>query len=137
MPRAVPVGLRPLQGAAPRRPGARRAGAEQGLILGSRILLATLWLLHWLPLPLQAALGRSLGRLLHAAAGPRRAIALRNVELCFPEMDERARRGLERGHFQWLARSILQRGVLLYAATARLKRLIPGQGDPTLAQRRG
>ena len=105
------------------------------MMLGSRLLLAVLWLLHWLPLPLQAALGSTLGTLLHAVAGSRRAIALRNVELCFPEMSERDRRALVKSHFRWLARSILERGLLWYASGERLRRLIRVEGDVALAER--
>ena len=103
--------------------------------MASRLLLALLWLLHWLPLSLQAVLGRGLGRLLHAAAGARRRIALRNVELCLPEMPEPEREALVREHFQWLGRSILERGMLWYASPARLKRLIHVEGDVSLAER--
>jgi KDO2-lipid IV(A) lauroyltransferase len=105
------------------------------LTLGPRILLGLLWLLHWLPLALQAPLGRAIGRLLHALAGSRRRIALRNVELCFPELGEPERRALVREHFGWLGRSIVERGVLWFASTARLKRLIHVEGDVTLAER--
>ena len=80
--------------------------------MGARILLGTLWLFHWLPLSLQAVLGRALGRLLHAVAGSRKRIALRNVELCFPEKSAAERTQLVREHFQWLGRSILERGLL-------------------------
>jgi Kdo2-lipid IVA lauroyltransferase/acyltransferase len=103
--------------------------------LGSRFLLGTLWLLHWLPLPVLAALGRGVGRLLHALAGTRRQIARRNVELCFPEKAEAERHALVREHFQWLGRSILERGVLWFASTPRLKRLIRVEGDAALAER--
>jgi KDO2-lipid IV(A) lauroyltransferase len=103
--------------------------------LGSRLLLALLWLLHWLPLPMQAALGRGFGRLLHALARSRRAIARRNVELCLPELPQQGREALVREHFQWLARSILERGLLWYASTKRLSRLIRVEGDVALAER--
>jgi Kdo2-lipid IVA lauroyltransferase/acyltransferase len=105
------------------------------MTVGSRLLLAFLWLLHWLPLPAQAALGRGLGRLLHALAGSRRHIARRNLALCFPEMAEEQRHALVREHFQWLGRSILERGLLWYAPTDRLRRLIRVEGDVTLAER--
>ncbi len=94
-----------------------------------------LWLLHWLPLGVQAALGRSLGRLLHATAGARRRIALRNLALCFPEQSQAQREQLAREHFLWLGRSILERGLLWYASPARLKRLIHVEGDVGLAER--
>jgi KDO2-lipid IV(A) lauroyltransferase len=99
------------------------------------MLLALLWLLHWLPLAVQALIGRGVGALLHAAAPTRRRIALRNVELCFPEMAAAERALLVRSHFQWLGRSILERGLLWYAPSERLKRLIHVEGDVTLAER--
>lgn len=94
-----------------------------------------MWLFHWLPLSLQALLGRALGRLLHAVAGSRRRIALRNVELCFPEKSLAERTQLVREHFEWLGRSILERGLLWYAPAERLKRLIQIEGDVGLAER--
>ncbi|HEY9067191.1 MAG TPA: lipid A biosynthesis acyltransferase [Burkholderiaceae bacterium] len=103
--------------------------------LGTRILLGVLWLLHWLPLPVQAALGRGIGALLYAVAGTRRRIALRNLELCLPEKSPREREALAREHFGWLGRSLLERGLLFWASPARLKRLIHVEGDVTLAER--
>jgi KDO2-lipid IV(A) lauroyltransferase len=102
--------------------------------LGARILLATLWLLHWLPLGVQALLGRGIGKLLFALAGTRRRIAMRNIGLCFPEQSAAQHKQLAREHFEWLGRSILERGVLWYASPARLKRLIQVEGDVLLAE---
>jgi Kdo2-lipid IVA lauroyltransferase/acyltransferase len=103
--------------------------------LGARIVLSLLWLLHWLPLAWLALLGRGLGLLLHATASSRRAVARRNLELCLPELPEAERHALVREHFQWLGRSLLERGLLFYASPARLKRLIHVEGDVTLAER--
>lgn len=103
--------------------------------LASRALLGLLWLVHWLPLGLQAALGSGLGRLLHAVAGSRRRIARRNVELCLPELDARQRHALVREHFRWLGRSLLERPLLWYASPDRLRRLIHVHGDVKLAER--
>ena len=103
--------------------------------MASRLFLALLWLTHWLPLPLLAAIGRGVGLLLHAFARSRRHVALRNVELCFPEQPDAQRRALVREHFQWLGRSIVERGLLWYAPTERLKRLIHVEGDVTQAER--
>ncbi len=103
--------------------------------MAARLLLATLWLLHWLPLPLLAVVGRGIGRLLFGLAGSRRRIALRNLELCFPEQTAAQREALAREHFQWLGRSIVERGLLWYASPARLKRLIRVEGDVQLAER--
>ncbi len=101
----------------------------------SRLLLALLWLLHWLPLSLQALCGNGLGRIGYVLVGSRRAVALRNLALCFPERSEGERKRLARAHFRWLGRSLLERGLLWYASPARLKRLIRVEGDVHLAER--
>ena len=103
--------------------------------MGTRLLLGFLWLVQCLPLAVQAALGRALGRLLHALAGSRRRVARRNVELCFPEQSVAAREALVREHFQWLGRSLLERGLLWYGSPERLRRLIHVDGDVGLAER--
>ena len=100
----------------------------------ARLLLLVAWLLQWLPLSVQAALGRGFGRLLHLLARQRRAVALRNVELCLPELPPAERRALVRAHFQWLGRSLLERGLLWYASPARLRRLIQVEGEVQFAQ---
>ena len=70
----------------------------------ARAILGLLWLLQALPLAVQAALGRGLGRLLHLLAGGRRRVALCNVQLCLPALDEAARAALVRQHFSgWRA----------------------------------
>ena len=102
--------------------------------LGAHLVIGLLWLLHFLPLPLLAALGRGLGGLLWRLAGSRRRIALRNLELCFPELDEVARRALAREHFALLGRSLLERGLLWFAPAARLQRLIHLKGNIKLAE---
>ena len=103
--------------------------------LGARLTLATLWLLHWLPLGALAAVGRGFGWVLYRLGGSRRRVARRNLELCLPELDPAARKDLLREHFQWLGRSLLERGLLWYAPPARLRRLIRVEGDVGLAER--
>lgn len=103
--------------------------------MGARILLGVLWLVHGLPLAWQAALGRGLGSLLFATYGARRRIALRNIGLCFPQQDATQHEALAREHFRWLGRSLIERGLLLYASPRRLKRLIHVEGDVGLAER--
>jgi len=103
--------------------------------IGARAAIALLWLLHWLPLPLLALLGRGLGALLWRLAGSRRRIALRNLELCFPELGDAERRRLAREHFGWMGRSILERGLLWFASRERLLRLMEFDGDIHQAER--
>ena len=102
---------------------------------GAKFLIGLLWLLHFLPLSLLAALGRGLGGLLWLLAGSRRRIALRNLELCFPELGVAQRRALAREHFGWMGRSVLERGLLWFAPAERLQRLMEIKGDIQLAQR--
>ena len=99
------------------------------------LVLGLLRTLQALPLAWQAALGRGLGRLLFALAASRRRVALRNVQLCLPALDEAGRRALVREHFEWLARSLLERGLLWYAPVPRLRKLIRVEGDVGLAER--
>jgi Kdo2-lipid IVA lauroyltransferase/acyltransferase len=103
--------------------------------VGAHTLLALVWLLHWLPLAVLAPLGRLVGLALHLFARGRRQVALRNVELCLPELPLAERRALVREHFQWLGRSALERGLLWYASPQRLRRLIHVEGDVGLADR--
>lgn len=102
--------------------------------MGTRVLLAALWLFHWLPLGVQALFGRALGRLGYAVAGRRRRIALRNLGLCLPALTAPQREALAREHFEWLGRSLLERGLLFYASERRLRRLIHVEGDVKLAE---
>jgi len=99
------------------------------------LLIAILWLVHWLPMSAQAALGRGLGRLLFAVARSRRRVALRNLELCLSELTPEQRLALTREHFRWLGRSLLERGLLWYGSPQRLRRLVHVEGDIGLADR--
>jgi len=112
------------------------AGLRQALANGgARALLVLFWLLQWLPLPVQAALGRGLGRVLHTFGRSRRRVAETNIALCLPELSEAAHAALVREHFEWLGRSLVERALLWYAPRARLERLIHVEGDIGLAER--
>ena len=101
----------------------------------ARIGLAALWIFQWLPLGLQAACGNALGRIGWRLVPSRRRVALRNLELCLPELTSDEREAIAREHFRWLGRSLLERGLLWYASPARLRRLIRVEGDVGLAER--
>ena len=101
----------------------------------ARLVLAFLWALSWLPLALQAAIGRGLGTLLWVLAGSRKRIALRNLELTMPDKSEAERHAIAYENFQWIARSFLERGLLWYASPERLRRLMHVEGDPGFAER--
>jgi KDO2-lipid IV(A) lauroyltransferase len=89
-----------------------------------RLLLALMWLLHWLPLPVLGRIGDAVGAVLFALLRGRRHIALTNLRLCLPALSEAERTALARRHFQAYSRSIWERGILWWASEARLRRLI-------------
>lgn len=89
-----------------------------------RLLLAVMWLLHWLPLSVLGRIGEGIGSLLFLTVRSRRRIALTNLRLCMPELSEAERTAMAKCHFQAYARSVLERGVLWWAPESRLKRLI-------------
>jgi KDO2-lipid IV(A) lauroyltransferase len=94
----------------------------------TRLGLAILWLLHWLPLRILGALGRALGVLAYGAARGRRRVALVNLEACFPQWDEAERHRVVRQHFQALARSALELGILWWGSKERIQRIVRIEG---------
>lgn len=104
--------------------------------LFSRLAVFLLWLLHWLPLPVLRAFGGLLGRLLFAVGRERRMVALTNLGLCFPEMDETERIALARRHFIAFARAFLDRTLGWWASPKRLASLIRLSGGEHLKQGR-
>jgi lauroyl/myristoyl acyltransferase len=55
----------------------------------SRLLIASVWILHLLPLPVLACLGNALGVVIYGLARRRRHIVMVNLGLCFPEFDSK------------------------------------------------
>jgi Kdo2-lipid IVA lauroyltransferase/acyltransferase len=94
----------------------------------TRVALAVVWLLHFLPLALLAPIGRSLGLLGYALARERRHVALTNVRLCFPHLSGADRRRLVRRHFQAFARAVLERGILWWGSKERVLRIVRVEG---------
>jgi len=90
----------------------------------TRLVLALMWVLHWLPLPALAALGRLLGRLLFRFGHERRHVTLTNLGLCFPQMPDERKSALALRHFEMFGRSFLERGLLWWASPARIRRLV-------------
>jgi len=92
-----------------------------------------MWLLHWLPLPLLAALGRGLGLALYLLVGERRDVTLTNLGLCFPHLSPTEKSALARRHFMSFGRSILELGLWWHASPERIRRLVTLEGGERLA----
>lgn len=84
--------------------------------------------LAWLPWAWQRALGHPLGALLRLLLGKRRAIARRNLELCFPELDAAAREALLRGHFRALAVGVFEFARAWWGSIGPLRRGLVVEG---------
>ena len=94
----------------------------------TRVALALVWLLHFLPLACLAPLGRALGLLLYVAAGERRRVGRTNLRLCFPLKSEAERNRLLRAHFQAFGRAVLERGILWWSSRERVMRIVRLEG---------
>ena len=99
-----------------------------GLRQVDRLLVALIWLVHGLPLPLLARVGSAVGLLLFWLARRRRHVAAVNLALCFPELSAQARQRLLRAHFRLLGRSLIERGIAWFASPARIRRLVALDG---------
>jgi KDO2-lipid IV(A) lauroyltransferase len=89
-----------------------------------KLLIALLWLLHWLPLPILGRIGTAVGTLMYYAIPKRRKIAFTNLRLCMPELSEAQHKDIVMRHFQGYSRSILERSLIWWAPIPRLRRLI-------------
>ena len=89
-----------------------------------RLVLAFMWLMHFLPLSILGRIGEGIGSVLFHLLRSRRHITLTNLRLCLPALNERERVHIAKRHFQVYARSVLERGILWWGSERRLKKLI-------------
>src|SRR6266851_10224617 len=119
--RAVPVGLQPLQGAGG---GAAPGCSVRGGALLTRIVVAVVWTLRFLPLGLLAPIGSAVGSLLYVLGCERRKVCLTNLSRCLPEMKDKERVALAKAHFRAFGRSVLERSILWWGSRERVMRLV-------------
>jgi Kdo2-lipid IVA lauroyltransferase/acyltransferase len=110
-------------------------------MLGVRLLLACLKISSKLPYPVLMSMGAFAGRIIFRAAPKRRAIAARNLELCFPDLTNDERHKLLRAHFTSLGRALFESGLAYWARDDRLRPLAKISGlenlQGALSQGRG
>jgi Kdo2-lipid IVA lauroyltransferase/acyltransferase len=94
--------------------------------------LAFVRLVNLLPLSMQLALGRALGRLALLFGRRDRHIAKTNIALCFPDLDEPARERILREHFESLGCTLFETGLVWWASNQRLRSLITVEGEDHL-----
>lgn len=98
-------------------------------------------LVNLLPLRAQLAIGRATGRLAFVFSRRDRRIARINIDLCLPELEPQQRQKILRDHFASLGCALFETGIVWWASSERLKRLIQFEGiqhlQAALAQGRG
>lgn len=93
-----------------------------------KLVLALLWVIRLLPLPVIHALAWCLGQLAYPLAKERRRVGLINLRLCFPDMSPAQRRSLIRRHFVEMMKLMLEYGIVWWSSPARLRKLVEIRG---------
>ena len=94
----------------------------------SRIVFAFMWLVHSLPLGLQAGIGSAVGRLLFWLIPERRKVTRINLEKCFPQKTPAEREALARAHFRALTRAFIEQGILWWSSRERIREMVTLEG---------
>lgn len=102
-------------------------------LLHPRHWLIWLWLALWrllliFPYPVLRLLGRGLGALMYRFSRERRAIAVRNIELCFPERDAAARTRLLKDNFFSYGMAPFEIGMAWWWSNRRLAKVVKVKG---------
>ena len=120
-PRAVPLGLQPLQDPALRTARAGRATARRDdALLAPRAARFR----RCCRCRSRARSGRRSACCCTASPSQRRRVARINLRACFPQMPEQERRRLARAHFRAFAQALLDRGLVWWGSRARIERHI-------------
>jgi Kdo2-lipid IVA lauroyltransferase/acyltransferase len=105
------------------------------------LTVTILYLLSWLPLFCQIALGKVIGRLLHKAMKKRRNTATRNIELCFPDKPQNEIEQLVKKNFENAGIALFESGIAWWWPSWRAKRVCKVKGqhhiDNALAEGKG
>ena len=98
----------------------------------SRIVFAFMWLVHFLPLGVQACIGNSIGRGLFWLIPERRKVTRINLGKCFPRRSEEEREQLARAHFSAFTRAFIEQGNLWWSSRERIREMVQLEGMENL-----
>jgi KDO2-lipid IV(A) lauroyltransferase len=93
-----------------------------------RVGVFLLWLIHFLPFRVLVGIGTGLGSLLYFLAAERRRVGAINLKLCFPELNEGARKQLLRANFKMFGRGLIERTILWWSSAEYISSLIRVEG---------
>ena len=99
--------------------------------------LALLWVIVQLPYPVLYTLGSGLGKISRPFLKRRESIAVRNIELCFPDMTPIARSQMINNNFVSLGLGLMETGMAWFWSAARVKKCFDVEGIENLANATG
>ena len=94
----------------------------------SRVILGLMWIAHFLPVAVIAAIGNAVGAVVFWLIAERRRVTRINLEKCFPQKSPPERERLARAHFRAFCRSFIERGILWWAPRERIERMVRIEG---------
>lgn len=98
----------------------------------SRVVFALMWLGHWLPLGVLAAIGNLAGTAAFWLIPERRRVIRVNLAMCFPQMPPQERERLARAHFRMFMRSFIEHALTWWSSKERFLRLMKLEGGEHL-----
>jgi KDO2-lipid IV(A) lauroyltransferase len=101
----------------------------------SRLVFAFMWLVHFLPLRIQAAIGACVGGILFWLIPERRRVTRINLAKCFPGKSADERERLARDHFRAFCRAFIEQGNLWWAPRERIARMVRLEGTEHLSRK--
>ena len=100
----------------------------------TRIGIATMWMLHFLPQRLLARTGQVLGIVLMILARERRTVVGINLALCFPKLSRHEQRRLRRAHFRAFGRALAETTIAWWSSADRIRLLADIEGREHIDQ---
>ena len=98
----------------------------------TRLVFAFMWLVHFLPLRIIAAVGSLTGAILFWLIPERRKVTRINLEKCFPHLPPDERERLARAHFRAFCRAFIEQGILWWSPRERIEKLVTVEGIDAL-----
>ena len=92
------------------------------------LILSLTRLLVLLPYPFIVKIGELLGHVLYRIPSSRSQIALKNIQLCFPNLSSKEQKNLLRQHFISLGIGFFEVGIARWKSTKKLKQIVQIQG---------